>query len=1048
MQRLKICAVIFLLPLIIISAVAAVVSADERIIGVPLVNVLPVIDGAVDENEWSHAAAICGFTQINGGTVSDRATVAFLCYDRQGIYIAFRCYDNEAIDLPPRNPWYDDNSVEVALQVPNGTVYRFIGMVNSKVITAGGTSGWSGRVSFAARRTDFGWEAEYMIPFDQLGGLSATPGDIWSFNLGRYCTKAQGKIRRYSLGAVKSHAIPDSAAFYRLRFTQNEGMQLLSLGDVQGGVLELSGKALAPVSLDIKLSKGGKILFSNKVNLETGDFKKIPAGDIPDFDRYNLHIIGTAGTQEIFNYSQAVRKENRIFIRLARCEEKEFQKTVDIWIPATIKASGAELSLLPVNSDKTVEKCIIPLTLKGDVYRGTSRLINAGCPPGRYHLLARVLDNQDRLLIQEKFSVSVANPDDWSGSKAGITDKVLPPYTPLIREGEALRVLNRSYIFEDNGLPRSIEAAGKELLFSPVEMKISGLSSADTTFARSIVMEKPERYIQLGKHSDGKLSCEIKTTLEYDGMSRYDIRLIPAGKGISLQNLSLEIPLKAEHAGLFHYWPGASGSGELKSAWTSAFKWILHLGDEDRGLTWFMESDEAFRLLDTGRAIEIIPDKERVLLRINIIDHSITLECPVVFTFGLQATPLRKTAVAGWLENRICHHAFYGMENKGYAQPGSLFKPAADESMLEAAEKNGYKTLVFHESWTEIQSYRDTAEEERLKSLIQAVHDRKMKMMLYFGFELSDLAPEYTAYRDEVIRPNETVYTRRVPPQKAYKACYNSIWSNFLVDAISRALEKYDIDGVYLDSTAVPFPCDKLIHGCGYVNDRGQLRQTAPIFAVREMMRRIYALNVAARADEAFVDVHQSGCLVTPVMAFASSYWDGEQIAGRLHSRGKIPFKNIMSLPAFRAEFMGKNIGLPAQLIAYNAREGMAISLLHDVTVRPQNVGSKWYGSIWKIFADFGAQASRWVPYWLADDYVSIERTDAYASLYVRDSKVLMVLSNFGKPGEIAVELKSKAYGFAPRRIHNVLTGAKTAFNNNRFKAHLEEADFALFIIE
>ncbi|MDD2485961.1 MAG: DUF6067 family protein [bacterium] len=1048
MQRLKICAVFFLSSMIILSALAAAASADERIIGVPLVNALPVIDGTVDEKEWSHAAAICGFTQINGGTISDQATVAFMSYDRQGIYIAFRCYDNETIDLPPRNPWYDDNSVEVALRVPGGAVYRFIGMVNSKVITAGGTSGWSGRVSFAARRTDFGWEAEYMIPFDQLGGISVTSGDIWSFNLGRYCTKTQGKTRRYSLGAVKSHAIPDSSAFYRLLFTRSEGIRVLSLGDVRGGVLELSGKALVPVSLDIKLSKNEKTLFTKKVDLNAGDFEKIPAGDIPDFDRYNLNIIGKIGTREIFNYLQAVKKENRIFVRLTRCDEKEFQKTVDIWVPAAIKASKAKLSLAPVGSDKTVEEYIVPLTLKGDVYHGTGRLINAGCRPGKYHLFAGALDKQDRLLMQEKFSVSVANPDDWSGSRAGITDKVLPPYTPLLREGGALRVLNRSYAFADSGLPRSIKAAGKELLFAPVEMKISGVSSSDTVFARSVVMEKPERYIQLGKHNGGKLSCEIKTTLEYDGMSRYDVRLVPAGKGVPLQKLSLEIPFKAEHAGLLHYWPGASGSGELKAAWASAFKWILHLGDEERGLTWFMESDEAFNLLHTGRAIEIIPDGQRVLLRINIIDHPIALEGPVAFTFGLQATPLRKTTVAGWLEDRICHHAFYGMENKGYAQPGSLFKPSANESMLEAAEKNGYKTLVFHESWTEIQSYGDTAEEEGLKRLVKAVHDRKMKMMLYFGFELSDLAPEYAAYRNEVIRPNETVYARRVPSQKAYKACYNSIWSNFLVDAISKALKKYDVDGVYLDSTAVPFPCDKLIHGCGYVNDRGQLRQTAPIFAVREMMKRIYALNVAARADEAFVDVHQSGCLVTPVMAFASSYWDGEQIAGRLQSRGKVPFKNIMSLPAFRAEFMGKNIGLPAQLIAYNAREGMAISLLHDVTVRPQNVGSKWYGAIWKIFADFGAQSSRWIPYWLSGDYVAIEHPDAYASLYVKDSKVLMVLSNFGNPGEITVELKGKAYGFTPRRIHNVLTGAGATVSNNLFKTYLEEADFALFVIE
>ena len=76
--------------------------------------------------------------------------------------------------------------------------------------------------------------------------------------------------------------------------------------------------------------------------------------------------------------------------------------------------------------------------------------------------------------------------------------------------------------------------------------------------------------------------------------------------------------------------------------------------------------------------------------------------------------------------------------------------------------------------------------------------------------------------------------------------------------------------------------------------------------------------------------------MVTPTLAFATSYWDGEHL--QCLPRPKEP-GTILPLDAFRCEFMGHNWGVPAELLHYPSgplkrSEAMALAL-HDVPVRP-----------------------------------------------------------------------------------------------------------------
>ncbi|MCE5219173.1 DUF6067 family protein, partial [bacterium] len=196
-------------------------------------------------------------------------------------------------------------------------------------------------------------------------------------------------------------------------------------------------------------------------------------------------------------------------------------------------------------------------------------------------------------------------------------------------------------------------------------------------------------------------------------------------------------------------------------------------------------------------------------------------------------------------------------------------------------------------------------------------------------------------------------------------------------------------------------------HGCGYVNPDGSIGTTYSIFATREMMKRIYTI-VKHHNPRGQVNVHQSTCMTIPTLAWATSYWDGEQFG----SMARGPFAlEVLPLEAFRCEFMGHNWGVPAEFLCYNkpytSHEAMAFTLLHDVLVRNKLSEET---KLWKLMDDFGRKEARWLPYWENGPYVRSSARDLKVSLYNRPGKgFVAVISNLGREearGTVTFNLK------------------------------------------
>lgn len=429
-------------------------------------------------------------------------------------------------------------------------------------------------------------------------------------------------------------------------------------------------------------------------------------------------------------------------------------------------------------------------------------------------------------------------------------------------------------------------------------------------------------------------------------------------------------------------------------------------------MQWVAESDRNWSPAAPDKAMEIIKGDNEVVLRLNIVGQEVVIDParPMPdYTFALAATPLKPIEKDHW-EMRF-HHISQTTHG-----PVDMRLNVPDE-ILDKLAAGGVKTVCFHEHWTQCQAYSSTPFEADLDSFVKRCHQRGMKVLLYFGFNISDLIPEWPYIGEDcVVHPKSGYLPSNYPPQpiqNAYIVCLNSAYQDLLADGVARLVDRFDIDGVYLDTTTVPFACCNEAHGCGYRKPDGTLVSTFPVFSVRQMLRRMYTI-IRQRKPDGLVDAHVYDGMTAPALAWATSYWTGEQL------RRTENYAEGMPLDRFRAECMGRNWGVPAEFLYYmlgSYRNGYALALLHDVEVRPAGLKEDFElgKSVWKVMDDFGRKQSQWYPYWSNQEYVKVSVADCYASLYHHPTNgVLVVVSNLGgKEAAIELTLNREKLGLA-----------------------------------
>ena len=595
--------------------------------------------------------------------------------------------------------------------------------------------------------------------------------------------------------------------------------------------------------------------------------------------------------------------------------------------------------------------------------------------------------------------------------------KIPSPFIPLRVSAEGLThtvdVIGRSYTFGADGMISSINSQGKELLASPMRLVLEE-DGVSAQFCDDYSKNESESFIQ-SRSDESAVICGCKqsqrfiidfcTTVNFDGSCDIDLKLMPRGLTVAqalgvegfeplkfkLDKLWLEIPLKNELCDLYHMFPSGdkycydgsvikssstAGSGKIpKSGFHIPFKPILWFGNESLGLGWFAENDRGWQNEEGNRAIEILKTENETVLRIHLLDSHPTNWTseytkgfmhyqPIDFHFGFQATPVKPYPKNPYIHNAL--HLDCGIKIKGN------YRDFLDkENRFDRLKEKGVTTLILHEKWNKSQNWFELSEftEAQVKHIADECHKRGIKVYTYFGYEISTMSPMWSQLSDKVVNKNaEGKFGGgwwRVPFQRALSVCYNNEYADYFIDGIARIMDNCNIDGVYLDSTANPRFCCSMEHGCGWRDANGSIHGSYPINSIRALFRKLHD-TVKSRGGH--INVHFYGVVNFTVLPYIDQVWCGETLQSEL-MQGKT---ECLDLDFFRTEYIGRNMGVPTEFLAYERRplwkfeDALSCAVLHGILPRPNDIEYplELMSRVWEIFDGFPIANSKWMPYW------------------------------------------------------------------------------------
>ena len=331
----------------------------------------------------------------------------------------------------------------------------------------------------------------------------------------------------------------------------------------------------------------------------------------------------------------------------------------------------------------------------------------------------------------------------FEGTSFGVTREVFPPFTPVAVSGRKVSVVGRTYTLNGQGLFDKVETLGRDILARPMRLVMQDGAGKTVAWKNAKVAGK--------KLFDDEARFETQTvggdvvvtsvvTVQEDGAARVRLTFAPkdAKKPAEVSHLKLQIALKDAEASLLHYvadeamrfnyggalprvkkgeavewyvepwdhWvvirnrtiasPGATEDTPLWDStkckvWHSkdyrAFVPYIWLGAEERGLAFFMETEEGCEL--GGFPVEGPYDKVKdapvafmweaihhasnerpkygkenpiqritrkggaVTLEVDLFQRPVTLSEPRTIEFGLMASPGKPMMGADFRTRRI-----------------------------------------------------------------------------------------------------------------------------------------------------------------------------------------------------------------------------------------------------------------------------------------------------------------------------------------------------------------------------------------------------------
>ena len=312
-------------------------------------------------------------------------------------------------------------------------------------------------------------------------------------------------------------------------------------------------------------------------------------------------------------------------------------------------------------------------------------------PPGAHRFDGVALDAQGRELARGRSAEWTAEKlaEPWRGCRVALDAekkvRIIPPYTPIEVQGNVVRTVCCRHTLDRDGLFKSVEAAGGELLAGPVALQVvsggKALEFSGGPGLAAVENKGDEANWSAQTVSPEGHRLEVAAHMEYDGVTRFDVALVPKD-ALEVERIELRIPYREETLQLVHSvasgfihrfmavekkdgartaqsisWSvgmpkephrrdgvifDANDLHHLPEVTPSRFVPFVHVGNCERGLSWFVDNDSGW-VNDLGKvpSMELVATPQEQYLRLNVAARAVKLTQPLRFSFYLLPNPFK-----------------------------------------------------------------------------------------------------------------------------------------------------------------------------------------------------------------------------------------------------------------------------------------------------------------------------------------------------------------------------------------------------------------------
>ena len=1100
-------------------------------ISLPLLQKAPVIDGAIHEDEWSGADRIERFG--NFAQLSPQKAGFWVGGDAQNLYIAIRS------ETPPNgqilqrtNPLagdtdarpFDDDSIEIYLcpnpdapkteQVVYQGIFNAKGAIYDQLFTTNGGQAWRGNWQIKNIVSGDHWDCEIALPWKDV----RLPGSPLGKTIGlRIC-----RDWKRSIGAVQTEWSPLGGTYTAIptmpRVTWSAKapvVQVLQLQDAPDQPVNIGLKITNPTNVPLKVLSQIDLVPQNSAHTQSRKIIDVAPGKSQE-----IHINSPALADELIATHITVTSPNGNSVYYKRDFSWQINRPSTIWniepnatkrintqfayfpsfnamhvkvdiskLPQHSEVKAVQLSIRRKDSSEIIAQTIMP-PLKDNA----SELTQWNIPvldEGNYELVTAL----QGVAAEPQIETFARHHFPWEGNKLGLSDIVVPPFTPIQVKGNQVDTVLRQHQINGLGLWNQVVADKQPLLKSP--MRLEATINGKVLSAQGqikVLSHKATQVVTNANWQVGALKGNTRDVWDYDGVMKSTFTLEPTTQKVD--SLTLIIPLNNKLMPLMHACADGirfnyagkvpEGNGVIWNSTKAAHNSIIGdyvpyiwLGGQERGLAVFGDNDAGWITDDKTPCQEIVRRDDGTLeLRLHLIQTPSSWNHSRIITIGFQATPV-KPMPKNWRLWTIGAHGnvkapgqyFQGWFGADYywgaATPyADVYPRKQDFSIyeeLEKSRKTGNINKDFIQQWLKGYILPEGIDGQKLlttytnhiNAAFRVAATQPDGMLIYTNSRgVRYDTPEGQTYLNEW---NRNPFPKRqwdyatgnyydLDPPASYRDYAAWYWKKMLTT--------FD-DGIYWDNVFLQSNFNPITSDAFKRSD-GQIQPSAGLWNTRALVRR----GAVLAAELGKVDrnmVHMTNTAIAPILSFSRT-----QLSWEDHS-GDSDFQDRFSCDYIQTVNIGRQFGnVPIELtlnqiraktpeqVAWINRTAVGVMLTHELKPLLRQAQNDPFFDNYDRLVQFGyGQPDVKVYNYWQSDYPAQISGDTSSLLVCKANHAMIVICDWGGGGDIQVKLDTKVLSLnGALKVTNAETNQPLAVDGNIISLHLKKHDFIVLRID